>query len=31
MALPDGIGKAKWDMAVSDEELEASFDFYRSL
>jgi 3-dehydroquinate synthase len=31
MALPEGIGKAKWDIAVSEEELEKSFDYYRSL
>jgi 3-dehydroquinate synthase len=30
-ALPAGIGKAKWDIAVSEEELEKSFDYYRSL
>lgn len=31
MALPTGIGKAQWDVPVSEEELEKSFDFYRSL
>jgi 3-dehydroquinate synthase len=31
MALPEGIGKAKWDVVVSEEELEKSFDFYRSI
>src|SRR5260221_11280681 len=31
MALPEGIGKAKWDIPVSEDELERSFDFYRSL
>ncbi|MGC4023496.1 MAG: 3-dehydroquinate synthase [Cyclobacteriaceae bacterium] len=31
MALPQGIGQAQWDIAVSEEELENSFDFYRSL
>ncbi len=31
MALPEGIGRAKWDVAVSGEELENSYDFYRSL
>jgi 3-dehydroquinate synthase len=31
MALPEGIGKAKWDIAVSEDELEKSFDYYRSL
>jgi 3-dehydroquinate synthase len=31
MALPEGIGKAKWDTAVSEDELEKSFDYYRSL
>lgn len=31
MALPEGIGKARWDVAVSEEELERSFDFYRSI
>jgi 3-dehydroquinate synthase len=31
MALPDGIGKAKWDVVASEEELERSFDFYRSI
>jgi 3-dehydroquinate synthase len=31
MALPVGIGQAKWDVMVSEEELEKSFDFYRSL
>lgn len=31
MALPEGIGQAKWDVAVSEEELEKSFDYYRSL
>ncbi len=31
MALPEGIGKAKWDVAVSESELEKSFDYYRSL
>ena len=31
MALPEGIGKARWDVAVSEDELEKSFDYYRSL
>lgn len=31
MALPEGIGKAKWDTVVSEDELEKSFDYYRSL
>ena len=31
MALPEGIGKAQWDVSVSEEELEKSFDFYRSI
>ena len=31
MALPEGIGKARWDIAVNEEELEKSFDFYRSI
>jgi 3-dehydroquinate synthase len=31
MALPAGIGKAKWDTIVSEDELEKSFDYYRSL
>jgi len=31
MALPEGVGKAKWDTAVSEDELEKSFDYYRSL
>jgi 3-dehydroquinate synthase len=31
MALPEGIGKAKWDVAVSEEDLGKSFDYYRSL
>ncbi len=31
MALPEGIGKAAWDISVSEDELEKSFDFYRSL
>jgi len=31
MALPEGIGKAKWDIAISEEELERSFDYYRSI
>lgn len=31
MALPEGIGKARWDVSVTDEELEKSFDYYRSL
>src|SRR5258706_524730 len=31
MALPEGIGKAKWDVTVSEDELEKSFDYYRSL
>jgi 3-dehydroquinate synthase len=31
MALPEGIGKASWDVSVSEDELEKSFDFYRSL
>ena len=31
MALPEEIGKALWDIAVNEDELEKSFDFYRSL
>ncbi len=31
MALPEGIGKAQWDVTVSEEELEKSFDYYRSI
>ena len=31
MALPVGVGKAKWDTVVSKDELEKSFDYYRSL
>jgi len=31
MALPTGIGRAKWDIIVSEDELEKSFDYYRSL
>jgi 3-dehydroquinate synthase len=31
MALPDGIGNAKWDIPVSEVELEKAFDYYRSL
>jgi 3-dehydroquinate synthase len=31
MALPEGIGKAKWDVTVSEDALEKSFDYYRSL
>jgi 3-dehydroquinate synthase len=31
MALPEGIGKAKWDVSVTEDELEESFDYYRSL
>ncbi len=31
MALPQGIGKARWDVTVSEDELEKSFDYYRSL
>jgi 3-dehydroquinate synthase len=31
MALPEGIGKAAWDISVNEDELEKSFDFYRSL
>ncbi|MBI1769410.1 MAG: 3-dehydroquinate synthase [Bacteroidetes bacterium] len=31
MALPEGIGKARWDITVNEEELEKSFDFYRSI
>jgi 3-dehydroquinate synthase len=31
MALPKGIGNASWDVLVSEDELEKSFDFYRSL
>jgi len=31
MALPEGIGKARWDIVVNEEELEKSFDFYRSI
>lgn len=31
MALPKGIGNAQWDIAVSEEELERSFDYYRSI
>lgn len=29
-ALPEGIGKAKWDVEISLEEIEASLQFYRS-
>lgn len=29
-ALPDGIGKAKWDVEISLEEIVASLKFYRS-
>jgi len=31
MALPEGIGKARWDVLVTENELEQSFDYYRSL
>jgi len=31
MALPKGIGEAGWDISVSEEELEKSFDYYRSI
>ncbi|HTH56332.1 MAG TPA: 3-dehydroquinate synthase [Cyclobacteriaceae bacterium] len=31
MALLEGIGKAQWDITVSEEELERSFDYYRSI
>jgi 3-dehydroquinate synthase len=30
-ALPEGIGKAKWDVEISLEEIERSLEFYRSL
>jgi 3-dehydroquinate synthase len=31
MALPEGIGKAVWDVEVSDPQIEGSLDFFRSL
>lgn len=31
MALPSGIGKAKWDVPVSQQELEAAIAYYQSL
>ncbi|MBS1508127.1 MAG: 3-dehydroquinate synthase [Bacteroidetes bacterium] len=30
-ALPEGIGKAKWDVSITEKEIVKSFDFYRSL
>lgn len=30
MALPDGIGKARWDVEVNLEEINASLDFYQA-
>ncbi|MBS1489300.1 MAG: 3-dehydroquinate synthase [Bacteroidetes bacterium] len=30
MALPDGIGHARWDVEVSEKEIVQSFDYYRS-
>lgn len=31
MALPDGIGKARWDVEISENEVIASFAYYDSL
>lgn len=31
MALPEGIGKARWDVEVTPEEIGGSFDFYESV
>ncbi len=31
LALPDGIGKAQWDVKVSREEILESFNYYQSL
>ncbi len=31
MALPDGIGKARWDVEVTREEINGSLDFYQSI
>ncbi|MBS1559767.1 MAG: 3-dehydroquinate synthase [Bacteroidetes bacterium] len=31
MALPDGIGHARWDVEVSEKEINQSFDYYRSI
>lgn len=31
MALPEGIGKARWDVEVSSEEINASLDYYQSV
>ncbi|GHN01201.1 3-dehydroquinate synthase [Cytophagales bacterium WSM2-2] len=31
LALPEGIGKAVWDIRVTEDELEKSFDYYRSI
>jgi 3-dehydroquinate synthase len=30
-ALPEGIGRAKWDVSITEKEIVKSFDFYRSL
>ena len=30
MALPDGIGQCKWDVAVTPEEITASLEYYLS-
>ncbi|MBS1488301.1 MAG: 3-dehydroquinate synthase [Bacteroidetes bacterium] len=31
MALPDGIGHARWDIEINEKEIRQSFDYYRSL
>ncbi|GIL24222.1 MAG: 3-dehydroquinate synthase [Bacteroidota bacterium] len=31
MALPEGIGKARWDVEVTREEINGSLDFYQSI
>jgi 3-dehydroquinate synthetase len=31
MALPEGIGKAVWDVEVSEVQIVESLDFFRSL
>lgn len=31
MALPEGIGKARWDVEVSSEEINGSLDYYQSV
>ena len=31
LAVPKGIGQAEWNVQVNEEELENSFDYYRSL